>query len=132
MKLSSLLSLMMVGMLPLVSGCGDDGPPTGTVSGRVLIDGAAPPEPVVVNFINSMIGQGGGATTDSEGWYELEQPLHVAEYTVYFSKIVESQGPISTEDERLNIIPREYANEMSSPLKEEVVEGKNTIDFDLP
>ena len=116
----------------LIAGCSEDGPPTGTVSGRVTIAGEAPSEPVRVNFINSIIGQGAAATTGDDGRYTLDQPLRVGEYTVYFERIVSATGPVSTAEEQLTIVPPEYRSEQSSPLKEEVVEGGNTIDLELP
>jgi len=119
-------------LLPLLAGCGEEGPPMGTVEGKVTIGGSAPPEPIIVNYINTTIGQGGGARTEADGSYELEFPVMVGEYTIYFSKIVESSGPVSTADEQLKTIPPEYGNEMSSPLKKSVKEGENTIDLELP
>jgi hypothetical protein len=113
-------------------GCGESGPPTGTVSGRVTFGGQAPPEPVFIQFINSNTGQGASATTKEDGSYSLGLPLHVGEYTVYFERIVESTGPVSTAQEQLTIIPREYRNEQSSPLKVQVEQGKNEIDLDVP
>ena len=124
---------MMAALLVLVAaGCGDSRPPTGTVSGKVTIGGAPPPEPVLVQYINSTIGQGGTAQTEEDGSYEIGLPLRVGEYTVYFERIVNSTGPVSTEQEELAIVPDEYRTEMSSPLKKEVKEGENTINLDVP
>ena len=118
--------------LTLVSGCGDSGPPTGTVSGKVTIGGAPPKEPIRVQFINSMIGQGANATTAPDGSYALDHPIHVAEYTVYFEKLVDAVEPISSNAELLLTVPREYRSEMSSPLRENVEEGPNVIDLEVP
>jgi hypothetical protein len=119
--------------LLLAAGCGDSGPPTGTVKGRLTIGGAAPPEPVLIYFINSSVGQGGAARSDAEGQYSLPQPIRVGEYKVYFERIVEqATGPISTDQEQLKFVPPEYRNEMDSPLKKMVNEGENTIDLDVP
>ena len=118
--------------LALAAGCGESGPPTGTVSGRLTIGGAAPPEPVLINFINSTIGQGSSATTNPDGTYALAQPLHVGEYTVYFERIVEASGPVSTAQEQLSVVPKAYRTEQSSPLKKTVNEGDNTIDLEVP
>lgn len=114
------------------AGCGDPGPPTGTVKGKVLIGGAAPPEAIRVNFINSTIGQGANAETAPDGSYTLPMPLRVGEYTVYFERIVVADGPVSTAAEQLTLVPKEYRNEMSSPLKKTVSEEENTIDLEVP
>ena len=126
MKLISLLALT------LLLGCGDGGPPMGTVSGKLTIGGTAPKEPVRVQFINSIIGQGASATTTAEGTYALDHPIQVAEYTVYFEKIVDAVEPISSNAELLRTVPKEYRNEMSSPLKKSIEQGANEIDLEVP
>lgn len=127
-SLASIMCLIVVA----AAGCGSGGPPQGTVSGKVTIGGALPPEPVRVSFINSIIGQGAAATTAADGSYRLDHPIHVAEYTVYFEKVVTSSGPVSTKDETLTAVPKEYRSEASSPLKHSVKQGANTIDLEVP
>lgn len=112
-------------------GC-DNGPPTGTVAGNITIGGSAPKEPIRVHFINSIIGQGASATTKDDGSYALDQPIHVAEYTVYFEKVAESDGPVSTNAEVLKSVPKEYRSEMSSPMKQKVEKGANKINLEIP
>ena len=104
----------------------------GTVSGKVTIGGAAPAEPIRVQFINSMIGQGASATTSEDGSYVLSQPIQVAEYTVYFEKVVDAVDPIPSSAEMLLSVPREYRTESSSPLKKNVEEGANEILLEVP
>lgn len=116
----------------LMIGCVDSGPKTGTVSGKLTIGGAAPKEPVRVHFINSMIGQGASATTSADGTYKLDRAIQIGEYTVYFEKLVEASGPVSTSAEMLTSVPKAYRNEATSPLKQTVNEGANTIDIDVP
>lgn len=118
--------------LLLLVGCGESGPPTGTVSGKLTIGGEVPKEPVRVQFINSMIGQGASATTQADGSYQLNMPIHVAEYTVYFEKLVEATGPISASEELLLTVPKTYRTEASSPMKKKVEQGANTIDLEVP
>lgn len=114
------------------AGCGDPGPPTGTVKGKLTIGGQAPSEPVMITFVNSTIGSGGNAQTDAEGAFDIPLPMLVGEHTVYVNKIVQSEGPVSTNAEILSEIPSKYATEGSSPLRKEVKEGENTIDIDIP
>ncbi len=127
------MKFVAAGLFALTAiGCGDGGPPTGTVSGKVTIGGAAPSEPIRVQYINSMIGQGASATTDAQGNYKLDQPIHVAEYTVYFEKLVDSSQPVSTNAEQLKSVAKEYRTETTSPLKKKIEAGANTIDLDVP
>lgn len=123
-----LFATSLVGLV----GCGESGPPTGTVTGKVTIAGAAPGEPIRVQYINSLIGQGASATTDAEGNYKLSQPIQVAEYTVYFEKLVDSSQPISTSAEQLKSVAKEYRNEGTSPLKKKIEQGANKINLDVP
>jgi hypothetical protein len=116
----------------MILGCVDSGPAKGIVKGRVTIGGAAPTETIRVNFINSIVGQGGGATAGADGSYVLDQALQIGEYTVYLEKVVDSSGPVSTEQEALKSVPEEYRTEASSPLKKIVNEGANTINLELP
>ena len=116
-----------------VVGCGGkSGPPTGTVSGKITIGSEVPKDSIRVFFINSIIGQGSLALVEKDGTYHLEDPLHVAEYTVYFEKLVESTGEATTKQTQLKSIPKEYGVEATSPLKVKVEEGKNEINLDVP
>lgn len=116
----------------LLVGCGEPGPPMGTVRGKVTIGGSPPPEPILVFYINSTIGHGGLSTTQEDGSYAIDTPFKVGEYTIYFQKIVNSDGPVSTAQEQLTIVPKEYGNEMTSPLKKTLEEGDNEINIDVP
>ncbi len=78
------------------------------------------------------MGTGGGAQTEADGSFNVEFPMRTGEYTIYFLRIVESQGPVSTDQEVLKIVPKEYGSEMTSPLKEMVEEGANEINIDVP
>lgn len=119
--------------LSLIVGCADLGPPTGTVSGRLTIGGAPPTEPVRVNFINSLIGDGAGAVTNADGTYKLDRPLRLGDYTVYLEKVVGSSGEtVSTQQETLTIVLPEYLSEVTSPIKEIVQAGANVINLKLP
>lgn len=104
----------------------------GTVSGKLTIGGTAPKEAVRVQFINSIIGQGASATTAADGSYALDRPIQVAEYTVYFEKLVDAVEPISANAELLLTVPKAYRSEMSSPLKKTIEQGANEIGLEVP
>jgi hypothetical protein len=115
------------------AGCGSDGPPMGTVAGKLMIGGAAPKEPIRVTFVNNSIGQGAGATVGADGSYSLEAPLPLAEYTAFVSKILgDTGGPVSTAKELLMTVPKEFRSEETSPLKFQVKEGVNEYNIEIP
>lgn len=103
----------------------------GTAEGTVTIDGKPLTEPVRVVFFNATSGQGASGEVE-DGSYELETELPAGDYTVFFmmSSENESDAPRSTESEIVKSIPRKYQSE-SSPLKETVAEGSNTINLQL-
>ena len=104
-----------------------------TVAGKVTIAGEQPKDKVRISFVNSSIGQGSGANVQPDGTYSLEQPLPLAEYTDFLTKIPEAtDGPATTASEVLSSVAREYRSEEKSPLKFEVKEGSNQFDVEAP
>src|SRR5689334_192835 len=94
--------------LVAAAGCGPSGPPMGTVSGKLLIAGAAPKEPTRITFVNNSIGQGAGANVGDDGSYSLDTPLQLKEYKVFVSKVLgDTGGPVSTAKEMLMSVPKE-------------------------
>ena len=118
--------------LSLASGCGPKGPPMGTVAGKLTIGDAPPKDEARVTFINNSIGQGAGATIQSDGSYSLDTPLPLAEYKVFVSKVVKDSASISTAAENLTSVPKPYRSEETSPLKYTIKEGKNEINIEIP
>ncbi|QDT56805.1 hypothetical protein Pan44_48650 [Caulifigura coniformis] len=113
-------------------GCGEKGPPTGMVTGKVTIGGAAPDSPLLVNYSNSMTGQFGMSPTKPDGSYDLVVPLRTGEYKVYFDKPSDKDGPTSVALKGWNSVPKTYLSEESTPLKQTVVEGDNVFDLEIP
>ncbi|HVJ69583.1 MAG TPA: hypothetical protein VM510_16520 [Caulifigura sp.] len=118
--------------LTLVSGCGKKGPPEAYVTGKVTIGGQPPSSPVLVNYSDSMNGQFGMSPTKPDGSYDLIMPLKPGNYVVSFDKPSEGDGPIGTSAKGLTLVPPEYRTEEKSPLKQEVKEGKNVINLEVP
>lgn len=121
--------------LTVLIGCGEDGPPKGTVSGIVTIGGEPPKEDLRIHFFNSTLGSGSQAKISEEGFYELTSPILVGEYRVYLSKWLDPakmKGAVSTAEETPTSIPPEYRSEMNSPLTKAVTEGGNSIDIKIP
>jgi hypothetical protein len=107
----------------------------GTAAGTVTIGGAAPAEPMRVEFFNPTTGQGAGADVVEAGAYALESPLPAGEYQVFFTP---PPAPELTGDtppppfKPLTIVPESYTSDANSPLKKTVAEGNNTIDIEIP
>ncbi len=113
-------------------GCGEKGPPTGLVKGKVTIGGAPPESPLLVNYSNSLTGQFGMSPTKADGSYDLVVPLRTGEYAVYFDKPSDKDGPTSLALKGWNAVPKEYLSEETTPLKKTVVEGNNAFDLEIP
>jgi len=129
---SRLIAVLLLGVV-IAAGCGESGPPVGTVAGKVTIGGAAPKDPVRISFVNNSIGQGAGANVQPDGAYSLEQSLPLAEYTIFLTKIpAASDGPATTASEVLTSVPKEYRTEEKSPLKFEVKGGANEFHVEAP
>ncbi|QDT56802.1 hypothetical protein Pan44_48620 [Caulifigura coniformis] len=130
--MSRVIAVLLLGVV-IATGCGESGPPVGTVAGKVTIGGAEPKDAVRISFVNNSIGQGAGANVQPDGSYSLEQGLPLAEYTVFLTKIpVASDGPATTASEVLTSVPKEYRTEEKSPLKFEVKGGANQFDVEAP
>lgn len=130
-------------------GCGDSGPPLGTVSGVVTLDGNPQPN-VAVTFIPAEGGAAASGQTDANGKYELfsldRKGALIGKHKVAITTV---QQPKAAAMEMSSDSP-EYANQGSSSnynvkftepipakynrqteLTEEVKSGANTINFDL-
>jgi hypothetical protein len=136
------------------AGCGSSGPPMGTVSGVVTLDGKPMPKMMVV-FVPKEGGQTSTATTNSDGKYELLGAsskgaligLHTVSITTVKEPVTEavdfSQLPSDSPQygqqsdaamykkaaEFKELVPARYNTK--SELVEEVKAGSNTINFDL-
>jgi hypothetical protein len=129
-------------------GCGPSLPETATVSGRVTFNGKPVPRGRVV--FQPEKGRQASAALDADGRYTLTTfkdgdgallGKHIV--TITASRVVrEAQKAKSIEDEmRVGmgrgevlewLLPPKYSRTESTPLKAEVIQGQNTIDFKLP
>lgn len=127
--------LALVGALTLFCvGCGGD---MGRVSGTITLDGKPLPNAIVTFYPQG--GDGGRASagrTDDQGQYELtysrsEKGAKVGEHLVTITTAVDG-GDYSEESEESigqELVPTKY--NAKSELKEQVVAGSNTINFEL-
>lgn len=135
----------------LAVGCGPDRPETAPVSGVVKIDGKVVPEGTITFY--PKVGPVAASTINSNGHYSLTtyEPNdgavlgehRVAIRAVRIKNAAETAKSFEEEimqAQQQTKKPRPvmqwlvlpvYANDATSPLRETVVSGENTIDFDL-
>lgn len=136
MRRSITLSVCLFCLATLVVGCSKSGTPTNRVEGKILWNDQ-PVAGAVVNFVPVSDGAGNMAVgmTDEKGNYVLTMPAEefgtgalVGSYKVTVTKIASGavgRPSITTQ------LPGVYAETQSTPLKAEVVTGKNKFDFTL-
>lgn len=118
--------------MALFSGCGPQGPSEGTLSGNITINGKVYDGSIELIALNSKTGKGSVTAIQKDGTYSFDERLVVGEYTVYVAP--SSPPEASTQAVAVKIdksIPEEYWNE-ASPLKANIKEGENKIDFKIP
>jgi hypothetical protein len=111
-------------------GCGG-GPTTGSVSGKVTLNGA-PLAAGVVLFSNAKTGVGASATLDASGAYRIES-IRTGEYQVAVQpppapaphEMQPGAAPPTTD------VPAKSQDPATSGLKATVEKGANTADFAL-
>ena len=132
----SLLSILLLVCVSIV-GCGDKGPPLGSVSGTVTLDG----EPVEGAFVDfSPLFEGGlelraAEKTGSDGYFEMQYDLErngvpLGKYQVQIS----TQDWEKQEDGSNKVIPEKIPKHyvgIDSILEYEVVDGENVANFEL-
>jgi hypothetical protein len=114
-----------------IVGCGSSAP-TGTVAGKVTLDGA-PYSGASVVFIDLETGQGGAAEIQSDGTFRIDTPMPVGSYKVYLEPKAGASAPVdpsvpgfeSSVSEVDQSVPAKYWSEADSDIKVEVAEGAN-------
>ena len=133
--MKSAFCMSLIAAIAMMVGCGDgySGPPVGSVSGTVTINGKPAPD-VVVEFTPTDGGRGSSGTTDESGQYQLiyttnKLGAQVGKHTVKIS------GNQVLDDSNTNLmkpktsVPKEIAD-MTRDV--DVESGSNTIDLQYP
>jgi len=135
MKRSILIARMpvLLGLLACgcwCAGCGTGAPPTGSVSGKVTLNGQ-PLTTGVVTFVNEETGAGASDELDPSGSYRIES-IRTGEYNVavHQAPLPPEQVGSRAELPKLNI-PDKYLTPETSGLTATVNKGTNTRDFSL-
>jgi hypothetical protein len=115
-----------------LAGCGTSQPPSGTVSGKVTLQGQ-PLRAGTVQFVNDQLGAGASAALDDAGTYRVTTPLRTGPYEVTIQPppppAPHEMGPSASLPP--SNIPAKYRDPKSSGLKATIQEGSNTADFAL-
>lgn len=120
-------------LLPIVAGCMDGGPPMGTVSGAVTVDG----EPAKTGSISFFPVDGVSSTAGGEikdGKYSAEVPPGMSKVEIRVSKAVGEKRLYNTPDSPVQpimaeVLPAKYNDR--TELTFDVQAGSNERDFHL-
>ncbi len=119
-------------LLLIVSlGCSGNKEPVGTVQGTVVVDGSAPSERLRLSFYNSMTGKGATGRTAENGEFQLERPLPVGTYKIIVDRLQLDESESGGGSLASMNIDNAYANDETTPLSLEVVEGENRYEITL-
>jgi hypothetical protein len=121
----SIKSLFAAAALAAVLGCGSSGPPTGKVSGTVLLKGK-PLTRGTVNFLMKEKGIGAEAPIDATGKYAFATPLVAGTYAVSVTPPPPEPVPPGTRPAKTAPeIPAKFREPTSSGLSFTVKGGQN-------
>ena len=133
---ASLLCWSALLTICLLAGCGSgvEAKKTGTVSGKITVEG----KPLThgrVAFVSSTVGASSFGDLKEGGTYTLDGPIPVGEYRVFITPPDLGDTPAGLEPEQpqdeLKDVPEKYLDEETTDLKTPVTEGENTCNFDL-
>ena len=143
---------ILAGICLLLSGCGDGRPATSPVRGKITFEGQAVTTGKIVFYPDD--GRSAMSTIGPDGTYELRTMdpgdgaipgKHVVTITATrttgpampssFEEELAGAGTQPPSDDTASVqwlVPEEYSQRTTTPLKAEVKAGENTIDFELP
>lgn len=143
---TTLLTMLLLAMLPSTAGCGRRGPAVAYVEGVVLLDGT-PVAGATVSFAPSgPEGLPAFGRTDSGGRFRLtstrggrqDAGAVIGAYTVAVSKSeydLQGKPPPANDDYSAvpirHVVPPAYGAAGTSGLRAEVVPGRNSLRFEL-
>jgi len=122
----------LIALTTLISGCGESGPPSGTLTGVVTYKGKPLPTGTITFVPQAEETPFAYAEIEEDGSYVAETPdvgssVEVGSYKVMISAVKDT-GP---ESPVIPLIPDKYSRDQSSGLSAEVSEGESTANFTL-
>jgi len=122
-------------ILVLIVGCAS-GPRTGKVQGKVTCEGK-PVTEGLVTFLNPKEGGAAESEISADGSYAVEVGVVVGDYVVVITPptvIMDTdpgKSPPSPVEKYAPNIPQKYRQQGTTTLKATVIEGMNTINFEM-
>lgn len=116
----------------LFVGCGES-VSTGTVRGKVTLDGAPYADAAVV-LVSPETGQAATADIQPDGTFTIETPLPVGSYVAFLAP--KSAGSEAAGDEPVEVsidtsVPDKYWSEATSDIEVQITEGENDVTVSL-
>ncbi len=115
----------------LLGGCGAKPQPTGTVEGKVTLNGE-PFSNARLNFLSKGTGAASAAEMEGNGSFKVETPMKVGTYTVFLAPKTTADPDHPSPSPGIDPkVPEACWNQATSKLTIEVKEGKNDIPIEL-
>lgn len=128
-SLRTLIFCLALGWVAL-PGCSGSKIPTGTVSGKVVLNDQ-PYSNADVIFLSMESGKAATGALATDGTFSLSEPLPVGSYRVYLAPKLEGAGEepqMVKIDEGVN---EKYWNESTTDISKEVKAGSNEVTIEL-
>jgi hypothetical protein len=111
-------------------GC-NQGPPVGTVSGEVTLNGQ-PYDQASLVFLDMKTGQAASTDIQSGGQFKVPTPLPVGTYNIYLApKMVEDLDAPPRAVTMDSAVPQKYWNESTTDIIQPIERGENKISIAL-
>jgi hypothetical protein len=127
-----LCALGIGGVLLILTGCAQPVAPTGTISGRVTMNGK-PASGLVVSLFLPSRGVGASAVVGVDGSFEILEPIPTGEYVVTIMLPVPmppTPGAAAPPPPAFQV-PAKYGNDKTTDLRATVNPGANSVELKL-
>jgi len=125
------VALALAGVLILLAGCDKKAQPTGTVSGRLTLEGQ-PFSEARLNFLSKETGAAFSVDIEGNGSFKIDTPVRVGKYTVFLTPRTMPDPDHPAPSGKLDkSIPEKYSSEATSDLVVEIKEGPNDLTIPL-
>jgi hypothetical protein len=128
-------SLVILAGSLVIPAC-NQGPPMGKVHGKVTFKGQ-PVKEGTVTLLNLQQGGAYEATIGADGAYDIASPVAIGEYHVEIKPLMHmvdtdpGKSPPAPMEKPAPDIPKKYRQQGSTPLRANVKQGDNPINFEM-
>ena len=125
-------TMLCMGLIALggIMGCGGKSVPTGTVTGKVTLNGQPYTEADII-FLSLQTGQGSTGTLQDGGTFKLAEAIPVGTYRVYLAPKAGDPDAPPAPVKIDAAVPDKYWSESSSDLEQEIIKGSNDVLIEL-